>query len=437
MSLYPCDNDGNRVIVRNVGPAGPGVPEGGTTGQIYVKASNADYDGEWANSPSGTGAVVGPASSLDGTFALFDGTTGKLIKDSTRTVSYFATKSYADSKEDSVPGKALSEEDFTTVLKAKLDLLSEHFRGTFATKVSLEETLLPLAGDYAVVEVLGDPQIIAFYDSINAVWDYKEQVAMTGQEIVDSVFEVVSAAAWDINESLIFTADDKLILDQAAVLIEALPDGATATAQGTISYFDLSGFAVAVPLVSTGLTNMVLVDTPTLLSGTSNEFDAGVADGTIRYTGALERDFFACASVSYKGTPGDILVFSLYKNTNNIASARVLGTVPITLDDIGSVTLTANVKLATNDVLTVRVGNTTTAAQGPLINALQDEHSSVRHAAVLALARFRAPSAVDSLSEALSDPNPQVRIAAAYSLMEIDGEGAGGSILRPYGIAGF
>lgn len=34
------------------GKPGPGVPAGGTTGQMLVKKSNTDYDGEWANQPS-------------------------------------------------------------------------------------------------------------------------------------------------------------------------------------------------------------------------------------------------------------------------------------------------------------------------------------------------------------------------------------------------
>ena len=43
------------------GPAGVGVPTGGTTGQILAKASNADYDDEWINAPSSAvwGSITG------------------------------------------------------------------------------------------------------------------------------------------------------------------------------------------------------------------------------------------------------------------------------------------------------------------------------------------------------------------------------------------
>ena len=40
------------------GPAGPGVAAGGTTGQVLVKSSDADYDTEWADPQGGGGGGV-------------------------------------------------------------------------------------------------------------------------------------------------------------------------------------------------------------------------------------------------------------------------------------------------------------------------------------------------------------------------------------------
>ena len=40
------------------GPAGPGVAAGGTTGQVLVKSSNADYDTEWKTPSGGVGSGV-------------------------------------------------------------------------------------------------------------------------------------------------------------------------------------------------------------------------------------------------------------------------------------------------------------------------------------------------------------------------------------------
>ena len=53
----------SRVVIRPVGQQGipgEGVPDGGTTGQILAKASNADYDTEWTdNDPDGVQSVTG------------------------------------------------------------------------------------------------------------------------------------------------------------------------------------------------------------------------------------------------------------------------------------------------------------------------------------------------------------------------------------------
>jgi hypothetical protein len=63
------------------GATGQGVPVGGTTGQALVKSSNADYATTWSTiSGSGSGDVTGPASSVDGRAVVFDGTTGKVVR---------------------------------------------------------------------------------------------------------------------------------------------------------------------------------------------------------------------------------------------------------------------------------------------------------------------------------------------------------------------
>lgn len=37
----------NQITVETPGPAGVGVPAGGTTGQVLAKNSNTDYDTTW------------------------------------------------------------------------------------------------------------------------------------------------------------------------------------------------------------------------------------------------------------------------------------------------------------------------------------------------------------------------------------------------------
>lgn len=57
------------------------LPIGGTTGQVLAKASNSDLDVGWSSPTSGSGDVVGPASSVDADIAVFSGLTGKVIAD--------------------------------------------------------------------------------------------------------------------------------------------------------------------------------------------------------------------------------------------------------------------------------------------------------------------------------------------------------------------
>lgn len=61
------------------GPAGIGIPAGGDPGQALVKGAGGDFDTEWSD--AGSGDVVGPATAVADRLAVFNGTTGKIIKD--------------------------------------------------------------------------------------------------------------------------------------------------------------------------------------------------------------------------------------------------------------------------------------------------------------------------------------------------------------------
>lgn len=81
------------IVTVEVGPqgaqgvAGPGLPTGGTTGQVPVKVSGDDYDIEWQDqAAAAAGDVVGPASAVDNQVCRFDSTTGKLIQSSAVTI---------------------------------------------------------------------------------------------------------------------------------------------------------------------------------------------------------------------------------------------------------------------------------------------------------------------------------------------------------------
>jgi hypothetical protein len=74
-------------LVGATGANGEGVPAGGTAGQVLSKIDGTDYNTEWATVGGSSGDVVGPASATANALALFDGTTGKLLKDSTYTIT--------------------------------------------------------------------------------------------------------------------------------------------------------------------------------------------------------------------------------------------------------------------------------------------------------------------------------------------------------------
>lgn len=107
-ALGPAYKDDTGTVTALEGIPGQGVPAGGTAGQVLEKIDGTNYntqwvdpsggipdapsdgttygrkDGAWAAVASG-GDVVGPASSVDSRVALFDGTTGKLLKQAGKT----------------------------------------------------------------------------------------------------------------------------------------------------------------------------------------------------------------------------------------------------------------------------------------------------------------------------------------------------------------
>jgi hypothetical protein len=102
MNITVTENKSVFIVVnRGVdGLQGIGVSAGGTTGQVLAKASNSNYDTEWADAGSGEGDVEGPASAVSGNFASFDGVTGKVIKDSGSKAADFAAASHTHITED-------------------------------------------------------------------------------------------------------------------------------------------------------------------------------------------------------------------------------------------------------------------------------------------------------------------------------------------------
>lgn len=354
------DSEGSRIVYRHEGPPGRGLPPGGTTGQIYVKASNDDYDGEWANAPDGTGAAVGPSSSLDATVVIFDGTTGKLLKDSTRTIGYFASRGYADATFVVKSGtKVLTDVNFSATDKSKLDSLSVSgaFFGVFADETALNASSdTKLDGAYAIV--LGTPAILYFWDPDAEVWTSTLTGGMSGGEIALAVFNSTDSATYDQTTCRIFTTSLKTMLESHDAILNSSGFG-TVSAYGALSYFNATGTALTFAGASDGSTNMVKAAVGSVMSATSLRFDNGGADnGRLRYTGSTTQVFRVTAHVSEKGATGDDLVFGITKNGSLLTNTRVINKSEAA-GGASSVNLEVLVSLALNDYIEVVLGNMT------------------------------------------------------------------------------
>jgi hypothetical protein len=355
------DNTGNRVIVRHRGPAGKGIPVGGTAGQILVKVSGMDFATEWVNAPNGTGAAVGPSSSTDGNFALFDGTTGKLLKSSTFSPASFASTTALADKVDKLTGKGLSQEDYTTAEKAKLaNLSAANFRGTFANLAAINAATFvpaPISGDYCAVEVTGSPSVIYFWDDTNNVWtpQTQEPVDMAGADIAAVLFDADDV--WDRDTCRIFTESEKNQLESHSALLASLGlTSAIAKNYGAVNYFNLTGTVVTLTGTSDGTSNMSKVSVPTDLSVTSVGFDnGGASNGRLRHTGTSSATFLVQANLSLEGSTASDFVVGIARNGAVLPESRILTAISAN-NDIQNVSLTLVITLLANEYLEVFMG---------------------------------------------------------------------------------
>jgi len=357
MSEIYSDDNGQRIVNRHTGPPGRGIPAGGTAAQVLVKVSGTDYDTEWSNPSDPLGAIVGPASATDGAVVLFDGTTGELAKDSTRTLSWFASRTYVDTTfEPKVSGKGLSKNDFTDVDKAKLDALSETglFFGNFADLTALEESLdVPVAGSYATVD--GTPATLYFWDATEEVWISSAGADKTGEELALEIFNDVDSASYAQATCRIFTTDYLVMLEAH----DAALSGVGTTAHGMLSYFNTTGTSLTFAGASDGTTNMTVANVASALDVLSVSFDNGGANnGRIRYTGSTTRLFRVSVRASEKGASADELVFGIAKNGTVVAASKQMHKSEAA-GGSGNVACECIVSLALNDYIELYVGNMT------------------------------------------------------------------------------
>lgn len=354
----------NRVIIRHKGPAGRGIPVGGSVGQILVKSSGTDYATEWAEAPDGTDAVVfNGATPINNAIVIFDGTTGKLIKRSTVTLDSIALLADLANKVDVVSGKGLSTNDFTDIFETKLTNLptAGFFRGSFADLSAVNAfsfNPVPSVGDYITVS---SPDFARYW------WDPNG----SGAWVVESTPYTPDAAAladilfddgdtWTLAGNIMFSPAYLALLNQHEEIITNLGFGtASSTPKGYASYFNAVGQTIVISTVSDGTNNFVVVNPPTAVSGTSNEFTGGTGSlGELQYTGTITpRIFSVHATVSHSGGAGDVALFAVAKNGVVISESRTLNEIK-TASEIHQVNVTAFVSLATNDYVEIFVANT-------------------------------------------------------------------------------
>jgi hypothetical protein len=191
-------------------------------GQILAKSADTNYAFAWVNAPdaSNKNFVVGPTPTVSGRLALFDGTNGALLKQSTLVAEDLATKAFAS---------AVSQKDFTNTLAAALDAMVlafpehySHYRGKYANKSALDTAAMtPEFGDYAFAEV-GAQNRIFFWDQANSgSWVDVGSLAvpMTAQAIASLVF--AESTSFNVADSNIFTDAYKVKVDAHEALLNA------------------------------------------------------------------------------------------------------------------------------------------------------------------------------------------------------------------------
>lgn len=352
MSEIYSDDNGQRVIVRHRGPAGKGIPEGGTVGQVLVKSSTTSFDTQWAAAPSGTDGITKVGTTINNRVAVFEGT-GNTVKDGGVLVADLATVAQLATKVSIVPGSGLSQTDFTPAEKAKLASLKDRFRGIY-TSLATINALAPTAGDFCVVTSIGANAEPAFYDSVNSKWALPGIGESDGPAIAAILYK--AGEVWAQGTSRVFTTAEKDLLVAHESLITSL--GLTGTgsgkAYGSLSFFGPDApVTLASPVATNGESNMVPINVPTVLGEVANFVASG--NGALKHTAGAIKMFNIAASISFTNSSGGVnFVFAFARNgilLNNTRQVVIAGA------SVENVSLTANVSLGQDAIITAVVGS--------------------------------------------------------------------------------
>ena len=236
-----------------VGPAGPGVPAGGTTGQVLAKASNTDHDTEWvaqtggsgggatnlAYTASPTGGTVTSDTGTDATLPLADATNAGLMAPAQHTklagIAAGATAVIVDATPTNGSGNAVSSDGVFDALANKSDTSHTHtgtyqplatvLTNTTASFTTAQETKL---GHIAVTQAVDLDDIETRVNALDAAvilkgtWDASAGTfpgagaAQAGWSYIVSVAGTVDGTAFAVGDRAIAILDNASTTTYAA-----------------------------------------------------------------------------------------------------------------------------------------------------------------------------------------------------------------------------
>ena len=360
------DDTGNRVIIRHKGPAGIGLPSGGAVGQVLVKKTGADFATEWRTPTAAASGMTGPNGAPEGHVPVFDGTSGKVLKNSGVVLSALATAASVALKQDAVANRQLSQENFTLAEKEKLGLLTRHFRGTFTDLTQLSTFNFgltpPVTGDYAIVNDTNTTVPSKLY-----VWDSRApgrwtqpSAAFLGSDVATALF--AGGDVWSQSTCRIFTSAEKAMVAAHDSIISSIPGlASSAKAYGSLKYFDTSGGTSFYPtaMTTTGNNNTYPLTLATSLGTETSGFTSNNL-GRLTHTGNIAKVFQVIANLTCEVAATHNVAFSLAKNGSVVSDS--LKFTKLTAPTSSDVTVIGHVQLGLNDYVEIYFGNITTMA---------------------------------------------------------------------------
>jgi hypothetical protein len=296
------------------------------------------YNGtEWVNTPvaPGSGDVVGAASSVDNNLAAFDGTTGKIIKDSGVSPASFATAAQGSLADTAVQPAAIANFETTTQLNARDTAnrnRANHTGTQGAATISDFQTTVSANTDVAA-------NTAARHAAVTVTDSSEIDFTLTGQDITAAIVSgSIAATKLDAGVNASLTAANTAVQPAAIANFETTTQlNARDTANrdrvnhtGTQLANTISDFATTVRgVVLTGLTtasNVIIAATDTVLEA----FGKLQAQFTALKGNVLEKDNVTSYTPSADFHPAT----KKYVDDNSVSGATAL-------DDLTDVTITA------------------------------------------------------------------------------------------------